>query len=82
MIYFYIIRLRFSINNKYVFKDYLLSFADIPYFLYEKQRKNSSMVVYSIKPYYSIDKKFKFWYNKITKGECKKCLIKRNLKQH
>lgn len=52
MIYFYTIRLRFWINDEFVFKDYLVSFAEIVDFLYEKQRKNSSMEVYWIKPYY------------------------------
>lgn len=52
MIYFYTIRLRFWINDKFVFKDYRVSFAEIVDFLYEKQRKNSSMEVYWIKPYY------------------------------
>lgn len=60
MIYFYNVRLRFRLNDKYVFKDYLLSFVDLPYFLYAKQRTNISMDIYWIKPYYSIDKKFKF----------------------
>lgn len=60
MIYFYTIRLRFWINDKSVFKDYVVSFAEITDFLYEKQLKNSSMEIYWIKPYYSIDKKFKF----------------------
>ena len=82
MIYFYNIRLRFWKNNKYFFKDYLLSFADISDFLYYKKLKNSSMEIFWIKPYYSIDKRFNFWYNKITKGECNKCLTRKNLKQH
>ena len=60
MIYFYNIRLRFWKNNKYFFKDYLLSFADIADFLYYKKLKNSSMEIFWIKPYYSIDKRFNF----------------------
>ena len=52
MIYFYSIRLRFWINDKYVFKDYRVSFAEIVDFLKDHQRNNSSMEVYWIKPYY------------------------------
>lgn len=52
MIYFYTVRLRYWINDNYVFKDYRLSFAEIADFLYEKQQENSSMEIYWIKPYY------------------------------
>lgn len=52
MIYYYTVRLRFWINDKWVLKDYRVSFCEIADFLYSKQLKNSSMEVYWIKPYY------------------------------
>lgn len=60
MIYFYTIRLAYWKNNKRILVDYVVSFADIIDFLYEKQQKNSSLEVYWIKPYYRVDKRNKF----------------------
>lgn len=60
MIYLYTIRLAYWKNNTRILVDYVVSFADIIYFLYEKQQKNSSLEVYWIKPYYRFDKRNKF----------------------
>lgn len=49
MIYYYDVRLRFWINNKYVLKDYLVSFLDITDFLYNHKKKNSSCEIMFIK---------------------------------
>lgn len=63
MIYFYRVKLCFFINNDKVFKDYIVSFAELTDFLYNKKKKNSSMEIYSIKPYYS-DKPVFLWCKK------------------
>ena len=52
MIYFYTIRLAYWKNNEKFLVDYVVSFADIVDFLYEKHLKYSSMQIYWIKPYY------------------------------
>lgn len=49
MVYFYDVRLRFWINNKYVLKDYLVSFVNITDFLYYHKKKNSSCEIMFIK---------------------------------
>ena len=60
MIYFYTVRLAYWKNNQRILVDYVVSFAEIIDFLYEKQQKNSSLEVYWIKPYYRVDKRSKF----------------------
>lgn len=52
MIYYYSVRLCYWKNNERILCDYKISFADIIDFLYKKNKKYSSLVVYSIKPYY------------------------------
>lgn len=52
MIYYYIVRLCYWKNNERILVDYRVSFAEIIDFLYEKQKKYSSLQVYWIKPYY------------------------------
>lgn len=52
MIYLYTVRLCFWKNNKRILNDYVVTFAEIVDFLYEKQQKYSSMEIYWIKPYY------------------------------
>ena len=53
MIYFYDVRLRFWINKNFVLKDYLVSFLDLPDFLYYHKNKNSSCEIVFIKAHYS-----------------------------
>lgn len=60
MIYFYTVRLAYWKNNERFLVDYKVSFAEIMDFLYEKKKKYSSLEIYWIKPYYSIDKRCKF----------------------
>ena len=60
MIYYYSVRLAYWKNDKRILVDYKVSFAEIIDFLYEKQKKYSSLEVYWIKPYYRIDKRFNF----------------------
>lgn len=52
MIYYYTVRLCYWKNNERILVDYNVSFAEIIDFLYEKQKKYSSLEVYWIKPYY------------------------------
>lgn len=52
MIYYYTIRLSFLKNNDRILCDYVVSFTDLIDFLVKHQRKNSSMQIYWIKPYY------------------------------
>lgn len=60
MIYFYNVRLSYFKNNTRVLIDYVVSFAELIDFLYEKRKINSSLEIYWIKPYYPIDKRNKF----------------------
>lgn len=60
MIYYYSVRLAYWKNNERFLVDYVVSFAEIINFLYEKQQKYSSLELFWIKPYYRIDKRFKF----------------------
>ena len=60
MIYYYTVRLAYWKNDKRILVDYKVSFSEIIDFLYEKQKKYSSLKVYWIKPYYRIDKRFNF----------------------
>ena len=52
MIYYYNVRLCYWKNNERFLVDYKDSFAEIIDFLYEKQKKYSSLEVYWIIPYY------------------------------
>ena len=60
MIYYYTVRLAYWKNDKRILVDYKVSFSEIIDFLYEKQKKYSSLEVYWIKPYYRFDKRFNF----------------------
>lgn len=60
MIYYYSVRLAYCKNDKRILVDYKVSSAEIIDFLYEKQKKYSSLKVYWIKPYYRIDNRFNF----------------------
>ena len=51
MFYFYKVRLKFWINNKFILKDYLISYLDIADFLYYKKKNNSSCEIIFIKPF-------------------------------
>lgn len=52
MIYFYDINLRFYKNDDVIFKRYIVSFIELLDFLNRIKARNSSMEIYSIKPYY------------------------------
>ena len=52
MTYFYEVKLRYWKNREWFQKTYIVSFVEIIDFLLEKKLKNSSMEIYTIKPYY------------------------------
>lgn len=58
MIYFYDVKLLFYRNNEHYIKSYVVSYLDLPNFLYMKKQKNSSMEIYSIKGRFSLNRRF------------------------